>query len=144
MVLKYKSIIMILWITTFQISMQLEYVTTLIEQFKLTNLHLIGSSSEINLPFVKSLFVKGHLLNIQSDIYKNILDKNLITTHTIVFLNNYHNSSEVFELPKNPYSSIIFVSYNHQFEELLNTIASQTKLNKKIFLFCLILYFWYY
>ena len=123
MVLKYKSIIMILWITTFQISMQLEYVATLIEQFKLTNLHLIGSSSEINLPFVKSLFVKGHLLNIQSDIYKNILDKNLITTHTIVFLNYFSDSYEELELPKTPYSSIIYVSYNHQFEELLNTIS---------------------
>ena len=107
----------------------------LIKQFQLTNLELIGSSSEIKLPFIKALFVRGHLLNIQSDIYKNIFDTNLITTSTIVFLNYNHNSSRVFKLPKNPYSSIIFVSYNHQFEELLNTIASQTKLNKKIFLF---------
>ena len=134
MVSKYKSII-ILWIITIQISTQLEYVTMLIKQFQLTNLELIGSSSEIKLPFIKALFVRGHLLNIQSDIYKNIFDTNLITTSTIVFLNYNHNSSRVFKLPKNPYSSIIFVSYNHQFEELLNTIASQTKLNQKVFLF---------
>ena len=75
MVPKYKSIIMILWITTIQISTQLEYMKTLIKQFQLTNLHLIGSSSEINLPFIKSLFVSGHLLNIQSDIYKNLVNR---------------------------------------------------------------------
>ena len=107
----------------------------LIKQFQLTNLELIGSSSEIKLPFIKALFFRGHLLNIQSDIYKNVFDTNLITSNTIVFLNYNNNSSRVLKLPKNPYSSIIFVSYNHQFEELLNTIASQTKLNQKIFLF---------
>ena len=134
MVPKYKSIIM-LWITTIQISTQMEYVTTLIKQFQFTNLHLIGSSSEIKLPFIKSLFVSGYLLNIQSDIYKKIYHANHVTTHTIVFLNYHSNSYKEIELPKNSYSSIIIVSYNHQFEELLNTIASKTKLHQKIFLF---------
>ena len=83
-------------------------MTTLIKQFQLTNLELIGSASEIKLPFIKALFVRGHLLNIQSDIYKNIFDTNLITINTIVFLNYNHNSSEELELPKNSYSSIIF------------------------------------
>ena len=124
-----------LWITTIQISTQLEYVTTLIKQFQFTNLHLIGSSSEIKLPFIKSLFVSGYLLNTQSDIYKKIYYANHVTTHTIVFLNYHNNSYKEIELPNNSYSSIIIVSYNHQFEELLNTIASKTKLHQKIFLF---------
>ena len=51
---KFKSIIF-LW-PIIQISMQFEYITTIIEEFQLNNPYLIGSSSDIKLPLIKSLF----------------------------------------------------------------------------------------
>ena len=65
------------------------------------------------------------------------LEKKSIITTAIVFLSYHQDVSEKFhlELPENPRSNLILISHGYQFEELLNTIALQTMIHQKIFLF---------
>ena len=130
----FKSITILLSII--QISIQYEYIPTIIDEFELDNLHLIGSLNEINLPLMKPLFANGVFLHISSDIHQP-LQKKSNTTSAIVFLSYHQNVTEKFhlELPDNPYFNLILISHGHQFEELLNAIAIQTKINQKIFIF---------
>ena len=130
----FKSIIILLSII--QISIQYEYIPTIIDEFELDNLHLIGSLNEINLPLMKPLFANGVFLHISSDIHQP-LQKKSNTTSAIVFLGYHQNVTEKFhlELPDNPYFNLILISHGHQFEDLLNAIAIQTKINQKIFIF---------
>ena len=131
---KFKSIIF-LW-PIIQISMQFEYITTIIEEFQLNNPYLIGSSSDIKLPLIKSLFANGHFLHAHSCVHKNLQNKGIMS-NAIVFLNYHQDISEKFhqELQQNQYFGLILISNSHQFEEFLNTIAIKTKINQKIFLF---------
>ena len=130
----FKSITILLSII--QISIQYEYIPTIIDEFELDNLHLIGSLNEINLPLMKPLFANGLFLHISSDIHQP-LQKKSNTTSAIVFLSYHQNVTEKFhlELPDNPYFNLILISHGHQFEDLLNAIAIQTKINQKIFIF---------
>ena len=130
----FKSITILLSII--QISIQYEYIPTIIDEFELDNLHLIGSLNEINLPLMKPLFANGVFLHISSDIHQP-LQKKSNTTSAIVFLSYHQNVTEKFhlELQENPYFNLILISHGHQFEDLLNAIAIQTKINQKIFIF---------
>ena len=130
----YKSIIILLSII--QVSMQYEYIATIIDEFELNNLHLIGSSNEIDLPLMKPLFAKGFFMHISSHIDQPLQMKSN-TASAIVFLSYHQDVTEKFhlELPENPYFNLILISHGHQFEELLNAIAMQTKIHQKIFIF---------
>ena len=129
----FKSIIILLSII--RISIQYEYIPTIIDEFELDNLHLIGSLNEINLPLMKPLFANGLFLHISSGIHQP-LQKKSNTTSAIVFLSYHQNVTEKFhlELQENPYFNLILISHGHQFEELLNSIAIQTKINQKVFI----------
>ena len=128
--------LIIILLSFIQISMQYEYITTIIQEFQLNNLHLIGSSNELNLPLIKSLLANGLVLQISPHIHQFLEKKNIKTT-AIVFLNYYQDVVEKFhlELPENFRSNLILISHGYQFEELLNTIALQTMIHQKIYLF---------
>ena len=116
--------------------MQYEYITTIIQEFQLDNLHLIGSSNELNLPLIKSLLANGLVLQMSPHIHQFLEKKNIKTT-AIVFLSYHQDVVEKFhlELPENLHSNLILISHGYQFEELLNTIALQAMIHQKIFLF---------
>lgn len=128
--------LIIILLSFIQISMQYEYITTIIQEFQLNNLHLIGSSNELNLPLIKSLLANGLVLQISPHIHQFLEKKNIKTT-AIVFLSYYQDVVEKFhlELPENFRSNLILISHGYQFEELLNTIALQTMIHQKIYLF---------
>ena len=71
----FKSIIILLSII--RISIQYEYIPTIIDEFKLDNLHLIGSLNAINLPLMKPLFANGVFLHISSDIHQPLQKKSI-------------------------------------------------------------------
>ena len=128
--------LIIILLSFIQISMQYEYITTIIQEFQLNNLHLIGSSNELNLPLIKSLLANGLVLQMSPHIHQFLEKKNIKTT-AIIFLSYHQDVSEKLhlELPENLPSNLIIISHGYQFDELLNTIALQTMIHQKIYLF---------
>ena len=134
-----KFIIIILFASSIQISVQFKHIVTIIEEFELHNLHIIGSLNDVDLPLMKTLFKIGRsAVTTESNIHDDILRIRNVTTNTIIFLNSQINISENFQLDLasiGQEKTIILISQDLQFEKLLNIVAIQSEIHQHVFVF---------
>ena len=128
-----KFLLLILW-SNFHTSLQFEYFLTIIEEFKLKNPYLIGSLTDISPKLMKRLFISGHFVTSHTHINEISLSKN-ITTNLIIFLHHHSDRKFHLRLPENYHGSLLLIAHNQSLEELLNNIATQTKIHQKVFVF---------
>ena len=125
---------LILW-STFHTSLQFEYVSTIIEEFKLKNPYLIGSfKTDISPELMKLLFFDGLFVTSHTTHFNEMsLSKN-ITNNVIAFLHPQSDGKFHLQLPENYHGSLFLIADDQSFEELINIMAIQTKIHQKVFL----------
>ena len=117
-------------------SEQSHYIKTFIEEFQFQCLTIIGSSNDIDLKLLKTLFINDKFLTTHLNAFETSSTGN-ISTDTFIFLNSQIEITENFriELSRHPQFTVILISQGHQFEQVLNSIATQFEIHQKIFLF---------
>ena len=115
-----------------------DYITSIIKEFNLNNPYLVGSVEVKNIDLIKLLSKHDHFLKIYSIIEEFSFNKD-VTTNAIAFLNFKRNQSDEnyyhLSLPKSPFHSLLLISNNENFEELLGKLSIQTSVNQKVFIF---------
>ena len=108
-------------------------IISIMKEFNLNNPHLIGSVEVNEIDFIKLLSKDDHFLNIHPKIEEFSFNKD-VTMNAIVFFQRNQSGNYQFELPKNPYHSLLLISNNEKFEELLQKVALMTFVNQKVFI----------
>ena len=118
-------------------SVQFQYIKTFIEEFQFKYLTLIGSSNDINSKLLKTLFMDDQFLNTSLHSFETSSSIGIISTDTIIYLNSQTKITEQLriELSRHPQFTIILISQSLQFEQVLNSCATQFEIHQKIYLF---------
>ena len=117
-------------------SVRFQYIKTFIEEFQFHCLTIVGSSNDINSNLLKTLFIDDQFLTTRLHAFETS-SIGIISTDTFIFLNSQTKITEQLriELSRHPQFTIILISQGLQFEQVLNSIATQFEIHQKIFLF---------
>ena len=115
-----------------QNSLQLEHLLTIMEEFNFNHPYFIGSFDGITLELIKLLSKDGHYLNVQPKVNEFSFNEK-VTSNAIIFVNSTWNFQ--FDSPKNIHHSLMFITKDGIFEEILNMVAAQSSIDQKVFIF---------
>ena len=115
-----------------QNSLQLEHLLTIMEEFNFNHPYLIGSFNDITLESIKVLSKDGHYLNVQPKVNEFSFNEK-VTSNAIIFVNSTWNFH--FDSPKIIHHSLMLITKDNIFEDILNTVAAQSSIDQKVFIF---------